>query len=104
MSSKFRVTAIALSGWVALAIVLAFNFYSSVSARPSMMPASTSGAAVTGPDQNGYFWVQKRAAAWPGSDGTGAVGQAVLQVNRPGAYRFYYNVNNNPITPVTSSS
>lgn len=60
------------------------------------VPVSTGGAPVTGPDASGFYWVQKTVANWPTFEGTGSIGQAVIQINTPGTYTFYYRVNNRP--------
>lgn len=94
MSRKgmIRVIALAITGWMAFAVVLGVNFLNAPSFAKGTTPISSAGAPVSGPDPQGYYWVLKRAASWGESVGTGTIGQAIIQIRVPGTYTFHYKV------------
>lgn len=77
-----------------VALAFAAGVYFLNGSKGVVASVATSGAQVSGPDQDGYYWVQKTVKIWPTAGGTGQIGQAVLAINSPGNYTFHYKVTN----------
>ncbi len=95
MTIRVRTVVVAAVAVVSLvAFALGMGAYFLNGSKGVVASVATSGARVSGPDQDGYYWVQKTVKIWPTFEGTGQIGQAVLSINRPGTYTFHYKVTN----------
>nr|BAL59137.1 hypothetical protein HGMM_OP3C292 [Candidatus Acetothermum autotrophicum] len=91
---RVRTAVVVATGVVVSLVVVALGMAYFLNGSKEDIAVATSGARVSGPDQDGYLWVQKTNKIWPTAEGTGQIGQAVLAISRPGTYTFHYKVTN----------
>jgi hypothetical protein len=91
---RIAIAGVVVGAVVLVAFALGIGAYFLNGSKGAIASVATSGARVSGPDQDGYYWVHKVTKIWPQHEGTGQIGQAVLSINRPGTYTFHYKVTN----------